>query len=458
MQLKKGTEIEVKIDSLVFGGRGIGEHEGRKVFVDGVVPGDLAKVSLKKIKTNYAEANLLEILEEGPSRIKAKCKHFDTCGGCKWQFIPYEEQCKVKEQQVRDSIERLGGLPGDLVQPIIPNSDPWNYRNKMELSFGIDAEGMAMLGFYPPGYHYEVFNLEECFLQSPLIAETVKKVRDFANEYNVPVFNKDTHEGLLRNLIIREGINTGEIMIILVTSPGEFGRIDEFTDLFDESVTSIYWNKIYQMKGRRTRIEEELLRGKPELLEVLHLENGHSLEFGILPQAFFQTNTKQAEVLYSKVLELADLNGDEVVFDLYCGTGTIGLFCAHKAKKVIGIEQNPAAVESAIINAKQNKIENAEYILGSVDAQLKGLDHKPDVVIVDPPRSGLGDKVVGQCVEFGASRIVYVSCNPTTLARDLKKFLELGYSTKSITPVDMFPQTSHVESVVLLHKGTDISP
>lgn len=451
MKLKKGTEIVLKIDSLVYGGSGIGTWEGLKVFVEGVVPGDTVRASLSRIKPNYAEAQLVEVIEKSPLRIAPKCKHFGVCGGCKWQFLSYEEQCKVKERQVRDAIVKIGHLDASLVLPIIPNETPWYYRNKMELSF--DTENR--LGLYPKGYHFEVFDMEECFLQSELMIEIVAKIRDFQKKNKIPAYNSKTHEGLLRNLIIREGKNTNEAMINLVTSTGIFDHKDEFIELFnkDKRITSLYWTTVYNVPGHPTFTEETLLHGKPALTEILHLENGQKLEFDILPRAFFQTNTKQAEVLYSKVIELAELTGKETVLDLYCGTGTIGLFCAHKAKEVIGIEENEHAVESARGNATRNGITNATFYLGRVEHRLSTIESRPDVVIVDPPRAGLGSDVVDAVVKFGAKKIVYVSCNPATLARDLAYFGGLGYKCESVTPVDMFPQTHHVESVAVMVRG-----
>lgn len=465
MKPKKGQELTVKIDRLVFGGEGIASIDGFKLFVPSTAPGDEALVEVRKVRSSYGEGKVLDLVKPSPLRIEARCKHADVCGGCKWQFLAYEEQLKIKEQQVKDSVHRLGGLSEDLVLPIIGNESPWFYRNKMELSFGHSAEpnltigGKVMLGFFPPGYHYEVFDVEECFLQSELVAELVKKVRDFANSKGVSVFNSHTGEGVLKSLIIREGKNTNEVMVILVTSADLFDKVEDFKALFagDTRITSLYWNSVIQIPGQPTWTEEKLLAGKPTLTEALVLENGHRLEFDILPQAFFQTNTKQAQVLYSKVVELAELSGGEVVYDLYCGTGTIGLFCAHKAKQVIGIEVNESAVDSARSNAQKNGITNAHFYLGSVEERLKSLEmhpeySKPDVLIVDPPRAGLGEKVVLDCTAFGAKKIVYVSCNPTTLARDLKQFAELGYRTVSVQPVDMFPQTHHVECVSLLVK------
>lgn len=449
---KKGQEFEIKIESLVYGGKGIGQIDGYKVFVPDTVPGDSALVQLRKRKTKYGEAKVLQILEPSPQRVVARCKHFDTCGGCKWQFLSYEDQLATKEQQVRDALERLAELPGELVQSIVPCAEPWLYRNKMEVSFGPtpdDAPGESFVGFYPPGYHYEVFNLEECFLQSKRMPEIVAKVRDWANANGIPHYHSRNNEGMLRNLIIREGKNTGECMLILVTSPG-FEHADSFTAEFADECSSLYHLTIDQEKGRRTQIHETHLAGKVVLTEELRLENGQRLAFDIKPQAFFQTNTHQAEVLYSKTIEAAGLTGEEILFDLYCGTGTIGLFCAHAAKQVIGVEINEFAVENARANALKNGISNIDFHLGSVDKVLEERSERPDVIIVDPPRAGLGETVVEQVVNFGAPRIVYVSCNPTTMARDLKQLDSLGYAVQQITPVDMFPQTHHIECICLL--------
>lgn len=460
MKPKKHEERLVTIDRLVYGGEGIASDEGFKIFVPDTAPGDQALVQIRRVKSSYAEGAVKEIVKPSPLRITPRCKHFSVCGGCKWQFLAYEEQLKVKEDQVRDSVERLGTLSPDLVLPIVGNESPWLYRNKMEFSFGIGKKGETQLGFYPPGFHFEVFDLEECFLQSEWAVEVVQKVRAFAIEHKIPVYNSHNHEGLLKTLTVREGKNTGERMIVLTTSTGLFEDKEAFMELFsdDKSVTSLYWNSVYQIPGQPTWTEQNLLAGKPALTEVLVLENGDRLEFDILPQAFFQTNTLQAQKLYSLALEAAGLSGQEIVYDLYCGTGTIGLFCAHKAKQVLGIEINESAVESAQSNALKNDIKNIRFYLGSVEQRLNelanlGEDSRPDVVIVDPPRAGLGEKVVNDCVAFGAAKIVYVSCNPTTMARDLRQFAELGYTTKSVQPVDMFPQTHHIECVCVLTKN-----
>jgi 23S rRNA (uracil1939-C5)-methyltransferase len=454
---RKHEELELTIDKVVYGGEGLATHNGFKIFVEGTAPQDSVLARVKKVRGSYAEAQVVELLKPSPQRCATRCQHAAVCGGCKWQFLPYETQLATKQTHVRDSLERIGNLPGDLVLPILGCSEPWFYRNKMELSFGKSPEGEAMLGFFPSGYHYEVFDLQECFLQSPRLAEIAARVRTFANAHHLSVFDGRTQEGLLRSLVIREAKNTADLMIILNTSTALFEFQEAFAALFDDlSVSSVYWNSVYQIPGQPTWIEENLLKGKATLTEALILENGARLEFDVLPQAFFQTNTKQAEVLYAQVLELAELTGQETLFDLYCGTGSIGLFCAHRAKSVVGVEVNESAVDNARANAQRNGIKNAQFFLGRVEDRLLGLKNsaeRPDVVIVDPPRAGLGADVVQALSEFEAPRLIYVSCNPTTLARDLKEFKQVGYETRSVRPVDMFPQTYHIECVCLLEKA-----
>ncbi len=452
MPPKKHSILPLSISTLTFGGSGLGSADGYKVFVEGVAPGDEVEVELTKRRSSYGEGKLLRVLKPSPLRIEPRCPHFDVCGGCKWQFLPYPEQLKTKEQQVKDALERIGRLSSDCVEPILGCEEPWYYRNKMELSFGTSPEGEVMLGFFPTGYHYEVFDVKACFLQSELMVEIVQKVRAFAQEQKLTVYNSHTHEGLLKTLTVREGKNTGEVMVILTTSTGLFEVQDAFTALFadDPRITSVYWNSVYQVPGQPTWTEQTRLHGKPTLTEALILENGKRLEFDILPQAFFQTNTLQAQRLYSTVLDFAELSGQETVFDLYCGTGTIGLFCAHQAKQVLGVEVNESAVDNARSNAQRNGIANASFFLGSVEERLSSLTERPDVVIVDPPRAGLGEKVVATVAAFKAPRLVYVSCNPATFARDVQQFLTLGYVLEKVKPVDMFPHTAHIECVARL--------
>src|SRR3989339_396532 len=484
MKMQKGQIINLEIKKLAFGGQGLGvlenvisqkqedetyvartssraEDNGFRVFADGVVPGDKIEARIKKIKKNYAEADVVSIIEPSPLRIAPKCKHFGKCGGCKWQMLAYEEQLKFKESQVREAMSHVGGLKNveTLVKPIIGCSEPWFYRNKMEFSFGNESkeDTELRLGLHPAGRHVDIFDVEECFLQSEKSSEILARVRDFARKNNLSFYNSATNEGLLSSLYIRDGKNTGEIMVNLVTCE-EFMLGKEFCELFEDmpEIVSIYWTKIARKRGMKTQVGEVLLKGKPSIREELgmrHEAEGRSLKFKISPQAFFQPNTHQAEILYSQAVKAAGLTGSEVVFDLYCGTGTIGLFCAHKAKKIYGLELNESAIANAKQNAMLNGIENSWFKAGDVDKSIREIPDTPDVVIVDPPRAGLGESVVLKIVDFQPKTVVYVSCDPVNLARDLKTFVENGYKVESIQPVDMFPHTYHIENVARIVKG-----
>lgn len=478
MQLKKGDSIEVTIEKLAFGGAGIGKchipddlaeqkpgacaAEGLMTFVPNVIPGDRVRVALTKIKSNRLEGRLETLLEPSPHRIQPRCRHFEVCGGCTWQNLSYSDQLTFKEAQVRETLHHIGGFDENtlqnLMRPILGCASPWDYRNKMEFSFGRSAEtpSKVMLGLHLPKMHHTVFDLTECFLPSPLFVEIVIDMRDFAHREGLDVFDDRTQDGLLRHFMIREGKNTGEVMVNLITSINSFPAIQKFTEHFTTGkwagyIHSLIWTTIQQSPGVPTWIESQTLAGNDLIHEELHLETGSRLRFEISPQSFFQPNTKQAEILYSTVIALAELSGTQVVYDLYCGTGTIGLFCAHAARHVYGIESVKEAVENARANARLNSIINAEFLIGDVGKSLT-LPEPPDVVIVDPPRSGLAPEVPSKIVALGASKIIYVSCNPATLARDLKAFTALGYTLGTIQPVDMFPHTTHIETVVSLRQ------
>jgi 23S rRNA (uracil1939-C5)-methyltransferase len=452
MQLKKGEIITLKIEKLALGGQGIGKWEGRVCFVNHVVPGDTVEASLTKIKPKRLEARLVKVLESSDLRVAPKCKHFEKCGGCVWQFLPYEEQLKFKEEQVRETLQHLGGFSGDEVREILGCAKPWHYRNKMEFSFGMEEE-KVMLGLHLPKRRYDVFDLEECYLCAEVAAEIVKKVRNWANEEGLVIFDNHHQDGLLRNLIIREGKNTGELMVNLETSENSFPCVDSFRELFkdDERITSLIWSTVMQRRGTPTYREYTTLAGRGAIFEEMNLPTGESLKFEIAPDAFFQPNTHQAEKLYAEALQAADLTGGETVYDLYCGTGTIGLFCAHQAARVVGIEINKNAILNARENAERNNIKNAEFFVGDTGKALK--EHalpKPDVIIVDPPRAGLQGDTPEQVASLRAKRIVYVSCNPATLTRDLKTFTQNNYQLEYVQPVDMFPHTYHIENVAVL--------
>lgn len=462
--VRKDDLLELTVESLAFGGEGVGRvQSGEKplvVFVEDVVPGDVATVKIGKKKKNYATGYLEKIVNPSPDRIKPRCRHFGPaavgCGGCVWQFMDVQTQRKIKEQQVRDALERIGGFSGDIVLPII-GGDAWHYRNKMEFSFGRDADGRLNLGLHLKRRHYDVVELTECYLLEPFAGMLVSFVREFFRKFEEE--KGFDPELALKTFTVRVGKNTGEIMMILCAENGTENFMKDFEEALAPfctgkkiPLTSLYFLHRQNIKGRPNTVSEKLCHGSRVIRETLKLPDGHMLQFEISPQAFFQPNTEMAQVLYAKTLEASGLTGHETVFDLYCGTGTIGLFCASKAAKVYGVELNESAIENARSNAQLNGVTNAEFLVGDVQEILPTFHQSPDVVLVDPPRNGLALKVVESVAKFSPSRIVYVSCNPASLARDAALFSKTGYTLKSVQPVDQFPQTYHIENVALLEK------
>jgi 23S rRNA (uracil1939-C5)-methyltransferase len=456
MQLKKGEIKNVTIEKLAFGGEGIGHIDlnGSKyvVFVEDGIPGDKVEAVLIKIKKNFAKAKINKIIKKSELRTDPRCRHFEYCGGCTLQNIPYKKQLEIKQSQVTEALEHLGGFESPVVETIIKCENIWYYRNKMEFSFRADVEEGLKVGLHPRHHRYHVFQVEECFLENDDIGSLLQKVREFAADNNLSVYNFNKNEGLLRCIIIREGKRTKKRMINLLISHEDFGHEKGFIELLTSSkhfkpADSIYITRQTTQKGKRTEFSENHIYGDKFLLEKMLLENGTSLDFEIPPSAFFQPNTLQAEKLYSTVIEAGEISKNDTVYDLFCGTGTIGLFCAHKAKEVIGVDINEQAVLNAKKNAGENNIKNAEFHVGDTYKIIKDFSHKPDKVIVDPPRSGLGDKLCGHLIDIKAPVIVYVSCNPATLARDLSILCGNTYKLEFVQPVDMFPHTYHIETV-----------
>lgn len=459
MQLKKGEIITVKIEKLAFGGKGIGfisdDDSKFVVFVEDAIPGDTVSAVLKKIKKNYAEAKLHEIMKKSDIRIEPKCKHFENCGGCSLQNIPYEKQLQIKELQVKETLEHIGGFEKPEINTIIGCENHWYYRNKMEFSFRADKEEGVKVGLHPKHYRYEVFQVEECFLESEDIGTLLQRVRDFAVENNLSTYNFNENKGLLRCIVIREGKHTKKRLINLLTSHEQFSQKEDFIALLTQSTDftpadSIYITQQITQKGKKTEFHEHHIYGDKFLSEAMKLENGSILHFDIPPSSFFQPNTIQAEKLYSKVLSMSSITEKDTLYDLFCGTGTIGLFCAHRAKKIIGVDINPAAISTAKANAEKNSINNAEFICGDCYRIVKELNHKPDITIVDPPRSGLGEKLCNHLMDIKSPIVTYVSCNPSTMARDLQILCEKTYSLEEIQPIDMFPHTYHIETICKL--------
>lgn len=433
----RGEQLEVEIDSLAFGGRGLARADGLVVFVSGALPGDRVRVEITKAKKRFAEARAVELLSSGPERIADRCTHEgEPCPGAPWQGLAYERQLAEKSAQVEEALRRIGGLDGFELEQIEPAAEQWRYRNKLEYSLG-ERDGEPILGFHARGRWDLIVDVDDCRLASERGNAARNAVRDWARLESVPAYDGRERTGVLRNLIVREGWRTGQIQTRLVTSAARFPKppVDLHTAIEGDSGGT---------DGPTGVLGEERLR---EELFDLKLEMSHG--------AFFQTNTEMAERLYAIAAEFAGLSGSERVFDLYCGIGTIGLTMAKRAGEVWGLEIVPEAIADAERNAERNKIENAHFMAGSARTGVRPLIEKagkPDVVIIDPPRAGLSQKIVRRVLECEAKKIVYVSCNPTTLAPNAAQMVEAGYKLRRVKPVDMFPQTPHIECVALLEK------
>jgi 23S rRNA (uracil1939-C5)-methyltransferase len=430
-------QLELEIDSLAFGGRGVARNDGLVVFVAGALPGDRVRAEITKSKRRFAEARTVELLRPGAERIADSCVHEgEPCPGAPWQGLPYERQLTHKRDQVDEALRRIGGLEGFDLEEIEPAVEQWRYRNKLEYSFGEQGEEVA-LGFHARGRWDRIVDVEDCKLATEVGNEARNRVRDWARLESIPAYDRRDRRGILRNLVVREGRRTGQLQTRLVTSPAQFAKppVDLHTVIEGDSGGT---------DGPTGALGEERLR---EELCGLRLEMSHG--------AFFQTNTEMAERLYAVAAEYAGLGGGERLFDLYCGIGTIGLTMAADAGEVWGLELVPEAIADAEANAERNGIANARFVAGSARTGVRPLIEaagKPDVIVVDPPRAGLSQKIVRRLIECDAQRIVYVSCNPTTLAPNAAQLGEAGYRLRRVRPVDMFPQTPHIECVALLEK------
>jgi 23S rRNA (uracil1939-C5)-methyltransferase len=433
----RGEQIEVEVESLAFGGRGLARCEGLVVFVAGALPGDRVRAEITKTKRRFAEARTVDILRPSTDRIADECVHEgEPCPGAPWQGLPYESQLAHKSEQVDEALRRIGNLDDYELEEIEPAIERWRYRNKLEYSFG-EREGELTLGFHARGRWDLIVGVEDCKLASERGNAARNAVRDWARLESVPAYDARGRQGVLRNLIVREGWRTGQLQTRLVTSPARFPKppVDLHTVIEGDSGSS---------DGPTGALGEERLR---EELCGLRLEMSHG--------AFFQTNTEMAERLYAVAAEYAGLSGSERVFDLYCGIGTIGLTMAKHAGEVWGLEIVEEAIADAERNAERNKIENTHFMAASARTGVRPLIEKagkPDILVVDPPRAGLSQKIVRRLIECEAKRIVYVSCNPTTLAPNAAQLVEAGYALRRVKPVDMFPQTPHIECVALLEK------
>jgi 23S rRNA (uracil1939-C5)-methyltransferase len=448
--LRKDQELELTIDSLAYGGNGVARLNGFVVFVRRGLPGDTVLARVTKVKRSHAEATALEVVRPGAPRVEAPCAHYPACGGCRFQDLAYEAQVDAKSRQLADALARIGKLSGFELEAVIHAESLFHYRNKLEYSFTATPVGVG-LGFHKAGRWDEVLDVERCWLTTDLGNAIRNAVRDWANAEGLAAFDQETQQGYLRHLVVREGRNTGQALVVLVTAPGDLAEESFLSVLrpFPE-VRSVHW-AVNDTPAEVTNHPTRLLAGE-EAIE----EEVLGLRFRIRPNAFFQTNTAMCAPLYELAGEYAALTGEETVYDLYCGTGTIGLSLARSALTVWGIESSEESVACAVENVELNGLANAAFFAGEVAGdleELRGRAGPPDVVVVDPPRAGLAGKALAAVGGLEVPRLVYVSCNPTTLAGNAKTLTEeFGYRLERVRAVDMFPHTPHVESVALFTK------
>jgi len=470
--MKKGTQLDVLISDISTEGKGIYKtEEGFVIFVDKLIPGDKALVEITKKKSSYAEAKLIELNEKSQSRIEPPCNHFGVCGGCKFQYLPYQNQLDYKHKVVVDAFERIGGfnIPG--IPAVIGSADSYHYRNKMEFSFSDDkwydvrpagkSGNEFALGLHVPRFFTKVLDVEKCFLQSSVSNDILNLTREYFKEKGISIYSTKTHSGFLRFLIIRQSKNTNDLMLNLVTYDYDENLIGEYANLIKTNIPQVT-TFINSFSTRKAQVavgeDSKIIFGNGFIIEKL---NNHirDLSFKISPNSFFQTNTLQAEKLYSIGMEFLEPDNNDVVFDLYCGTGSISLFIADKVKKVTGVELVEDAIDNAKENAVLNQIENVEFLLSDIkdyiikESSSGNINLAATKIILDPPRSGLHPDICKILSETSFEKIVYISCNPVTQARDIAAICSAGnYSIEKIQPVDMFPQTHHIENVCLLNK------
>ena len=444
----EGQTYELHIDRLGTSGEGVGRYENFTIFVPHALPGETISAVIEDVKSSYARGRIKQILHESVDRAAPLCALYEECGGCQLQHLSYEAQLRAKRAQVVDALTHIGKLAQIPVRETLRAEEPWNYRNKMQFPIGRNS-GQIVIGCFAQGSH-RIINTENCHIQRAENNDLANAAREIAEQLHIPVYNEDTHKGVLRHIVGRVG-RSNDLMAVIVTATKQLPRAKDFVRMMRErlpNLVSVHQNiQTYRnnvIMGRDT----QLLWGRPTIIDSLG-----RLNFHISPRSFFQVNTRQAERLYEQALAYADLHGTETVIDAYCGTGTITLFLAQKARKVYGIEIVQPAILDARKNARDNHVKNAEFIVGDTTAVMPALYKqgiRPDVVVVDPPRAGCTETVLRTFANMKPQRIVYVSCNPATLARDLAILKDLGYAAQEVQPVDLFPQTSHVETITLL--------
>ena len=450
---KKNDMVTLEITDLGSSGEGIGKVDGFTLFVKDALIGDVIRAKIIKLKKNYGYGRLMEILTPSPSRVEARCPQARACGGCQIQPLAYEKQLEYKENKVKELLERVGKVQDYVMEPIIGMKEPWYYRNKAQFPVGKTKEGEIVTGFYA-GRTHSIIPVEECFIQHSLNQELMAIVRQWMKAYDVQPYNEASHTGLVRHIFTRIGKYTGEVMVCLVINGKKIPKEAELVECLKKvpGMTSICLNINREKTNVILGSTVKCLWGQPYITDKIG-----DIAYRISPLSFFQVNPIQTQKLYSTALEYAGLTGNETVWDLYCGIGTISLFLAKSAKKVYGVEIVPEAIADAKENAQLNGIENAEFFVGKAEEVLPEQYEKngvyADVIVVDPPRKGCDEKLLQCMVQMAPKRIVYVSCDPATLARDLG-FLEAnGYKVEKVRCTDMFPHSTHVETVCLLSRN-----
>lgn len=453
--VEKNKEYIFDIISQGYEGEGIAKIDNKyPIFIEGALKGEKVKVRIVKVNKNFAYGKLMEVLEVSEERVNPPCAIYKRCGGCKLQHASYKAQLDFKWDRVKDCVSKIGKLDPSIVKYPLGMEEPWRYRNKVQLPIGL-INGEVKIGFFAPRSH-DIIDMESCLIQDEIGDKVVKLTREWIEKFNIRPYNVDgeyDEKGIVRHIMIRRGFTTNEVMVVLVTNGENLPHKEEFVDLMVKNIPGIK-SVIQNINSKKTNVilglESKTLWGEDTISDYIG-----DFRFNISPLSFFQVNPTQTEVLYGKALEYANLTGNEEVFDAYCGTGTITLFLSQKAKKVYGVEIIPQAIDNAWINAKENKVENVEFFVGESEVVIPDLINKgvkADVVVVDPPRKGCDKKLLDAITHIDAKKIVYVSCDPSTLGRDLKVLEENGYKTLEVQPVDMFPNTAHIENVALLIK------
>lgn len=450
--MKRGSQVTIKIEKTEFPSVGISEFEGKKLYIKGAFPGQTVKGTVKKKRDTYADVKLVEVLEKAPYEIEAPCPHFGVCGGCSSQNLTYEKQLELLSDEVCELFEDKD-IPMGMYLGVKGSENTWEYRNKMEFTFGdLEKGGQLTLGMHMKGKSFGVLTVDNCMIVDEDFRKVLTVTVEYFRKQNLPYYRVMKREGYLRHLVVRKASNTGELMVNLVTTTQIDFDLSGYTELL----------KLQTYKGKLVSVlhtENDSFSDAvvPEKVNILYgrdyiIEELLDLKFKISPFSFFQTNSRGAESLYSIVRDFMGNGDNKVVFDLYCGTGTIGQIAAHNAKKVIGLELIEEAVEAAKENAKLNGLDNCEFIAGDVAETIKQVKVKPDIIILDPPRSGVSPKALDYVIKFNAKEIIYVSCNPKTMVDNLETLLAAGYKVEKSKVKDMFPNTPHAETVVKLTK------